>query len=249
MHHEEVEFIVAHGVKTEVKEKSVIIGSRHFLEDDEKIDFTEHKNKIENSLRDGRTLLYIGYDGKLLGTITLADELRHNAKAAILRLKKLGVKNIIMLTGDTKQKAQMIADELGIDEVKAELLPQDKAIIVKELMAQGKKVAFVGDGINDAPALISAHVGISMSRGADIAKATADISLLKDDIMAVVEAKEYANKTMNLINNNFNATVGINSCILAGATFGVFSPIVTAVLHNGTTIGLLFNSIKGVNVK
>jgi heavy metal translocating P-type ATPase len=248
MHHEEVEFIVAHGVKTEVKGKSVIIGSRHFLEDDEKIDFTEHKDKIENSLRDGRTLLYIGYDGKLLGTITLADELRQNSKEAISRLKKLGVKNIIMLTGDTKQKALMIANELGIDEVRAELLPQDKANIVKELMAQGKKVAFIGDGINDAPALISAHVGISMSRGADIAKATADISLLKDDIMAVVEAKEYANKTMNLINNNFNATVGINSCILAGATFGLFSPIVTAVLHNGTTIGLLFNSIKGVKI-
>ena len=140
-------------------------------------------------------------------TITLADELRNNAKSAISRLKKLGVKNIIMLTGDTKQKAKMIADELGIDEVRAELLPQDKAKIVKELMNEGKKVAFVGDGINDAPALISAHVGISMSRGADIAKATADISLLKDDIMAVVEAKEYANKTMNLINNNFNATV------------------------------------------
>lgn len=249
MHHEEVEFIVAHGVKTEVKGKSVIIGSRHFLEDDEKIDFSEHKDKIENSLRDGRTLLYIGYNGKLLGTITLADELRHNSKEAISKLKKLGVKNIIMLTGDTKQKAKMIADELGIDEVRAELLPQDKAKIVKELMESGKKVAFVGDGINDAPALISAHVGISMSRGADIAKATADISLLKDDIMAVVEAKEYANKTMNLINNNFNATVGINSCILAGATFGIFSPIVTAVLHNGTTIGLLFNSIKGVNIK
>ncbi|QKF66159.1 heavy metal translocating P-type ATPase [Arcobacter venerupis] len=248
MHHEEVEFIVAHGVKTEVKGKSVIIGSRHFLEDDEKIDFTEHKDKIENSLRDGRTLLYIGYNGKLLGTITLADELRQNSKEAISRLKKLGVKNIIMLTGDTKQKAQMIANELGIDEVRAELLPQDKANIVKELMKQGRKVAFIGDGINDAPALISAHVGISMSRGADIAKATADISLLKDDIMAVVEAKEYANKTMNLINNNFNATVGINSCILAGATFGLFSPIVTAVLHNGTTIGLLFNSIKGVKI-
>ena len=249
MHHEEVEFIVAHGVKTEVKGKSVIIGSRHFLEDDEKIDFTEHKDKIENSLRDGRTLLYIAYNGKLLGTITLADELRHNSKEAISKLKKLGVKNIIMLTGDTKQKAKMIADELGIDEVRAELLPQDKAKIVKELMESGKKVAFVGDGINDAPALISAHVGISMSRGADIAKATADISLLKDDIMAVFEAKEYANKTMNLINNNFNATVGINSCILAGATFGIFSPIVTAVLHNGTTIGLLFNSIKGVNIR
>ncbi|MDD3009112.1 MAG: heavy metal translocating P-type ATPase [Arcobacter sp.] len=248
MHHEEVEFIVAHGVKTEVNGKSVVIGSRHFLEDDEKIDFGEHKEKIENSLKNGKTLLYVGYDGKLLGTIGLSDELRSNAKESIKKLKKLGVKNIIMLTGDTKEKALKIANELGIDEVRAELLPQDKANIVKELMAEGKKVAFVGDGINDAPALISAHVGISMSRGADIAKATADISLLKDDIAAVVEAKEYANKTMNLINNNFNATVGINSCILAGATFGVFSPIVTAVLHNGTTIGLLFNSIKGVKI-
>ena len=154
-----------------------------------------------------------------------------------------------MLTGDVKEKAYRIANELGIDEVRAELLPKDKANIVRELMDQGKKVAFIGDGINDAPALISAHVGISMSKGADIAKATADISLLKDDISCVVEAKEYANKTMSLINTNFNATVGINSGILAGATFGLFSPIVTAVLHNGTTIGLLLNSIKGVKLK
>lgn len=249
MHHEEVEFIVAHGVKTEVEGKQVIIGSRHFLEDDENIDFSEHKDKIANSLKNGKTLLYVGFNGKLLGTIALADNLRKNAKESIERLKELGVKNIVMLTGDTADKAKLIADELGIDEVKSELLPTDKARIIKELMDEGRKVAFIGDGINDAPALISAHVGISMSRGADIAKATADVSLLKDDIAAVVEAKELANDTMKLINNNFNATVGINSVILAGATFGLFSPIVTAVLHNGTTIGLLLNSIKGVKVK
>ena len=248
MHHEEVQFIVAHGVKTEIKGKNVVIGSRHFLEDDEKIDFSSYKKDIENSLKKSDTLLYVGYDGKLLGTIGLSDELRENTKESIKRLKSLGVKNIVMLTGDTKTKALKIADELGINEVKAELLPQDKANIVKELMQEGKKVAFIGDGINDAPALISSHVGISMSRGADIAKATADISLLKDDIAAVVEAKEFANKTMNLINTNFNATVGINSAILLGATFGLFSPIVTAVLHNGTTIGLLLNSIKGVKL-
>lgn len=248
MHHEEVQFIVAHGVKTEIKGKNVVIGSRHFLEDDEKIDFSSYKKEIENSLKKSDTLLYVGYDGKLLGTIGLSDELRENTKESIKRLKSLGVKNIVMLTGDTKTKALKIADELGINEVKAELLPQDKANIVKELMQEGKKVAFIGDGINDAPALISSHVGISMSRGADIAKATADISLLKDDIAAVVEAKEFANKTMNLINTNFNATVGINSAILLGATFGLFSPIVTAVLHNGTTIGLLLNSIKGVKL-
>ena len=149
-------------------------------------------------------------------------------------------------TGDTNSKAQMIAKELGIDEVRADLLPQDKAKIVKELINEGLRVAFVGDGINDAPALISANVGISMSKGADIAKATADISLLKDDIFAVVEAKEYAKKTMSLINTNFNATVGINSAILGGATFGLLTPIMTAILHNGTTIGLLLNSINGV---
>ena len=246
IHHEEVEFIVAHGVKTEVEGKQVIIGSRHFLEDDENIDFSQHKEKIKKSLSQGHTLLYVGFDNKLLGTITLADNLRENAKEAISKLRELGVKNIIMLTGDTNKKAQMIANELGIDEVRAELLPTDKAKIVNELIDQGKKVAFIGDGINDAPALISAHVGISMSKGADIAKATADVSLLKDDLYAVVEAKELANKTMKLISNNFNATVGINSAILAGATFGLFSPIVTAILHNGTTIGLLLNSIKGV---
>lgn len=246
MHHEEVEFIVAHGVKTYINGKEVVIGSRHFLEDDEKIDFSKHKSKIDKCIKEGKTLLYVGYDKKLLGTIGLADNLRENAKESIKKLRALGVKNIVMLTGDVQQKAESIAQELGIDEVRAQLLPQDKAKIVKELMSEGKKVAFVGDGINDAPALISAHVGISMSKGADIAKATADVSLLKDDIQAVVEAKEYADKTMKLINTNFNATVGINTCILAGATFGLFSPIVTAVLHNGTTIGLLMNSLRGV---
>jgi len=249
MHHEEVEFIVAHGVKTEVDKKAVVIGSRHFLEDDEGIDFSKYKEKIQESLDSGRTLLYVGYDNKLLGTIALADKLRINTKESIDRLKDLGVKNIVMLTGDTQQKAEQIAEELGIDEVRANLLPSDKANIVKEMMQEGRKIAFVGDGINDAPALISAHVGISMSKGADIAKATADVSLLKDDIAAVVDAKEFANKTMKLINKNFNATVGINSAILAGATFGAFSPIVTAVLHNGTTIGLLLNSIKGVKLE
>lgn len=248
MHHEEVEFIVAHGVKTEVNEKTVVIGSRHFLEDDEGIDFSAHKDKIDKSIDEGKTLLYIGYGNTLLGTIALSDQIRYNTKESILRLKELGVKHTVMLTGDTDKKAQMVAEELGIDEVYSELLPTDKASIVKKMMDEGRKVAFVGDGINDAPALISAHVGISMSKGADIAKATADVSLLKDDIAAVVEAKELANKTMKLINTNFNATVGINSAILAGATFGAFSPIVTAILHNGTTIGLLLNSIRGVKL-
>ncbi len=154
-----------------------------------------------------------------------------------------------MLTGDVKSKADVLAKEIGVDRVYAQMLPTQKAGIIKQLKKEGKKVVFVGDGINDAPALMSADVGISMKRGADIAKATADIGLLKDDIEAVSDAKELANKTMSLININFNTTVGVNSMILLGATAGLLSPINTAILHNGTTIGLLLNSLKGINLR
>jgi heavy metal translocating P-type ATPase len=249
MHHEEVEFIVAHGVKTVVADKEVIIGSRHFLEDDEKIDFSAHEQKIKNCLLGGKTLLYVGYDGKLLGTIGMRDRVRENAKAVLEHLRRLGVKKLVMLTGDIQSKAEKLADELGIDSVYANMKPTDKAGIIQKLKKQGHKVAFVGDGINDAPALMQSNVGISMSKGADIAKATADIGLLKDDIAAVWQAKEFANKTTALIHANFNATVGINSAILTGATLGLFSPLATAVLHNGTTIGLLLNSMKGVKLQ
>jgi len=249
MHHEEVEFIVAHGVKTIVKEKEVVIGSRHFLEDDEHIDFSSHEDQIKRCLLDGKTILYIGYDGKLLGTIGMRDRVRENAKKMLQRLKELGVKNTVMLTGDINSKATKLAKELGIDTVYSDMRPEDKANMIKFLKKDGSKVAFIGDGINDAPALMSADVGISMSSGADIAKATADIGLLKDDIEAISEVKELSMKTMKLINSNFNATVGINSCILLGATFGLFKPITTAILHNGTTIGLLANSMKGIRIK
>ncbi|WP_314702131.1 heavy metal translocating P-type ATPase [Campylobacter rectus] len=248
IHHDEVEFIVAHGVKTYVGGKEVVIGSRHFLEDDEQISFSKHEKIIKNEVDSGLTLLYVGYDKELLGVIAMRDTMRENAAQTLARLRKLGVKELIMLTGDVQSKAGQVASELGIDRVYANCLPTDKAGIIEQLKAEGKKVAFVGDGINDAPSLTKAHVGISMQKGADIAKATADISLLKDDIGSVAVAKDAANKTIKLINANFNATVGINSLILAGATFGFFNPIATAVLHNGTTIGLLANSMKGVKL-
>jgi heavy metal translocating P-type ATPase len=244
MHHEEVEFIVAHGVKTVVDGKEVIIGSRHFLEDDENIDFVNF-NESKYSTEE-YAILYIGYDKKLLGTIIMVDKVRENAKSVLKRLKDLGVKKTVMLTGDVEAKADKLAKEVGIDEVYSNLKPTDKADIVSKLQSQGLKVAFVGDGINDTPALISSDVGISMSKGADIAKVSADVSLLKDDISAVADVKELSVKTIELVKRNFDLTIGINSGILTGATFGLFSPLTTAILHNGTTIGLLLNSIRGV---
>lgn len=247
IHHEEVEFIVAHGVKTTVKGKEVIIGSRHFLEDDEMVDFRVHKDRLDVLENSGLALLYIAYDKKLIGVIALKDEIRANAKDCISKLKEYGVKEIIMLSGDIKSKAEEVAKNLGIDRVFANCLPTDKAKIIENLRNSGKKVAFIGDGINDAPSLVKANVGISMSKGADIAKASADISLLKDDICSVAKVKHIANKTMDKINTNFKATVGINSAILLGATLGKLNPIQTAVLHNGTTIALLLNSLNTRN--
>ncbi|MFW5618587.1 MAG: heavy metal translocating P-type ATPase, partial [Campylobacter hyointestinalis] len=247
IYHEEVEFIVAHGVKTTVKGKEVIIGSRHFLEDDEMVDFRAHKDRLDVLENSGLALLYIAYDKKLIGVIALKDEIRANARDCISKLKEYGVKEIIMLSGDIKSKAEEVAKNLGIDRVFANCLPTDKAKIIENLRNSGKKVAFIGDGINDAPSLVKANVGISMSKGADIAKASAYISLLKDDICSVAKVKLIANKTMDKINTNFKATVGINSAILLGATLGKLNPIQTAVLHNGTTIALLLNSLNTRN--
>ncbi len=249
IHHDEVTFIVAHGVKSEMAGKSVIIGSRHFLEDDEKIDFAAHLAKIQELENSGETLLFIAYDGKLLGVIMLKDTLRANAKAAISRLRKAGAKQIIMLTGDSEQRAREIAHKLGIDKHFARLLPTQKAEILSEIMKNGKKVAFVGDGINDAPALMAADVGIGMCKGADITKASADLVLLRDDIEAVAQAKELANACLGKVQRGFKITLIANTLILALAALGKLSPIQTAFLHNGTTIALLFNALRRVRVK
>lgn len=248
-HHDEVTFIVAHGVKSEISGKCVVIGSRHFLEDDEGIAFTSYEERISKHLKSGEMPLFIGYDKKLLGVILLKDTLRENAKKALSRLRESGIKEIIMLTGDTHQKAEQIALELGIDRYYAEVLPTQKAEILEEIIQEDKKVAFVGDGINDAPALIRADVGIGMHKGADIAKASADIVLLRDDIEVVAEARELAVAALKKVHRGFKIAVSVNSLILALASLGKLSPIQTAFMHNGTTIALLLNALQRIKIQ
>jgi P-type E1-E2 ATPase len=137
-----------------------------------------------------------------------------------------------------------MAEALGFDDFHAELMPEDKAAIIDRLNATGARIAFVGDGINDAPALAGAHVGIAMQRGADIARLTADIALLEDDIERIADAKEAADEAMRLIARNYKATVWLNTAILGAAAFGLLTPVATAVLHNGTTLGILLNSLR-----
>ena len=243
--HEKVDFIAAHGVASVIQGKRIVVGSRHFLEDDEAIPMGDHEDDIQRLQAEGKTPLYIGFGGKLLGIIALKDSVRANAAETIARLRSLGVKKVLMLTGDHEVRARELARELGLDGYHAQLLPQDKARILTELTASGAKIAFVGDGMNDAPALAGAHVGIAMQRGADLARLTSDIALLEDDIARVADAKAIANRTMKQIDTNFKLIVGANTAILAAAATGKLSPIATSVLHNGSTITFLLNALRG----
>ena len=252
--HGEVDYLVAHGLSTDVEGKKIIIGSRHFLEAHHGIAFNAHEAEIDRLVEEGKTLLYVGTAAKgrskggPIGVVALRDTLRADAGLTLARLREQGIKQMVMITGDKRTRASALAAELGLDAVHAEVAPEEKAEIIKALQARGHKVAFVGDGINDGPALAVAEVGISMPRGADIARATADIVLLDDHLTAVADARAIAGRTMALIKSNFNVAVGVNTAVLAGAVFGVLSPVMSAVLHNGTTIGVLLRALSGAGL-
>ena len=243
--HSDVQFIVAHGLVSEVDGKRVVIGSRHFLEEHEHIKTGRKKKQIERMEEDGQILLYAAVDGKLVGILGMRDRLRPEAKDILVRLRETGVKNIAILTGDRKHKADALAAELGVDEVFAELRPEEKAGIVTKLREEGRKVAFVGDGVNDAPALLNADVGVAMPQGADIARACADIILMDDHIEGVSAARSLSKSTMDLIGSNFKWAVGVNSGLFLGASMGWTSPVVSSLLHNGTTLGTLVRALIG----
>lgn len=243
--HGEVEYLVAHGMSCPVNGDNLLIGSRHYLEEHEGLSFESIEKTIEQLEENGNTLLYVGTVEAPLGIIALRARLRDNAVAVITGLREMGIKKLVMLTGDRRNRAEAMAAELGLDEVFAEQPPEEKAAVIEQLQARGHKVAFVGDGVNDGPALVAAEVGIAMSRGAELARATSDIVLLEDDLALLLAAREGSQHTMQLIRTNFKMAIGINTGILLGAALGVVSPVVSAVLHNGTTIGLLLNALRG----
>lgn len=248
--HGEVDYLVAHGLTATIGAdgRCIRVGSRHFLEEHAGLDFAAHGVLIDALQDAGKTLLYVGDDAGPLGLIALRDTPRADVAETLKRLRGLGIRHLVMLTGDRRAKAQALAAELGIDEVHAELAPEAKAGIIEELRRCGHRVAFVGDGVNDGPALVTAGVGIAMPRGADLARATADIVLLEDRFGAVGDARALALHTMGRIRSNFRLAVGINSALLGGAVFGWLSPVMSALLHNGTTIGILLRALAPVRL-
>ncbi len=219
--------IPGHGVQAQVEGRAVLLGNRKLMREHE-VDFGELRAEAERLESEGKTVMFVAVDGAPAGLIAVADTLKEYSAEAIQRLHRLGIQ-VAMITGDNRRTAEAIARQVGIDRVLAEVLPQDKAEEVKKLQALGQKVAMVGDGVNDAPALAQAEVGLAIGSGTDVAKETGDVILIKDDIRDVVVALEIAKATMRKVKQNlFWAFIYNVLGIPLGA--GLFYPFVSLIL-------------------
>ena len=243
-HDAEVKYVVAHGICSSVDGQKVIIGSRHFVEEDEKVDVTAGLPHVERLAAEGKSVLYMAQGGKLIGILGIVDPLRPEAKDVIRELKKRGIKHIVMLTGDDTRTAKNVAGQLGITEFRAQVLPTDKASHVLALKKEGCKVLMIGDGVNDSPALSSADVGATLKEGSDIAQEVADVVLTNNNLADLPMAIDLGRATMRRIKENFTVSVGLNTGFMAGGLFGVLTPALGAVLHNLTTIGVCLNAMR-----
>ena len=245
--HSKVEYIVAHGIATTIGQARVIIGSYHFVFEDEECKVPEGYEAQFAALPDDCSLLYLAIDHKLAGVLCIADPLRENTKDVIRSLKELGISKIVMMTGDSYKTAESIAAEVGVDEFYAEVLPEDKASFVEDEKAKGRTVVMVGDGINDSPALSAADVGIAVSDGAQIAREIADIILMRDDISYLVTLKQISDGLQKRIHWNYKNIVGFNSGLIVLGILGILQPTTSALLHNTSTLLIGLHSMKDVS--
>lgn len=244
--HTKVEYIVAHGIATSINGKRTVIGSYHFVFEDEKCVVPAGKESLFELLPLYYSHLYLAIEGKLSAVICIEDPLRDEAAAVVTSLKKAGISKVVMMTGDSERTASVIAKKVGVDEYYAEVLPEDKAAFVEKEKAKGRKVIMIGDGINDSPALSAANVGIAISDGAEIAREIADITVGSDDLYQIVTLKYISNALMKRIKSNYRKIVGFNSGLIALGVAGVLPPTTTALLHNGSTILISVNSMKNL---
>ena len=244
--HSKVEYIVAHGISTMVDGRKAIIGSHHFVFEDEKCTIPVGKEELFRNLPEEYSHLYLGIEGKLAAVICIEDPLRPEAPEVVKALRKAGFTQIVMMTGDSDRTAKAIAARVGVDKYYSEVLPENKAKFVEEAKAQGRKVLMVGDGINDSPALSAADVGIAISDGAELAREIADITIGADDLSVMVTLKEISNGLMDKIHKNYRRIVGINGSLIALGVTGVIQPTMSALLHNTSTLLIGMDSMKSV---
>ena len=236
--HAEVEYIVAHGIASSLDGKRVVIGSEHFVVEDEHVEISEVDRQRIAEATHGLSTLYLAVDGQLVGALGIEDPLKVGVRQAIDDLRELGFEHIVMLTGDNERAAGRIAEQAGVTEFRANMLPEGKHAFVEELRAAGRRVVMVGDGVNDSPALSAADVGVAMANGTAIAKEVADITLTSGDLAALVRLRRLSQGLMHRLDATFAQVMVLNSAFLAGGIAGVITPQTSSLLHNGSTIAL-----------
>lgn len=244
--HSKVEYIVAHGISSGIGEKRVLIGSAHFIFEDEKCIIPEKYQERFDGLPTEYSHLYMAIDGVLSAVICIEDPLRRESAGVICALREAGFRKIVMMTGDSERTAAVIAKKVGVDEYYSEVLPEDKAGFIEKEKAKGKKVLMVGDGINDSPALSAADAGIAVSDGAELAREIADITISAENLYQIVRLKYLSHAMMKRINRNYREIVGINTLLILLGVGGVIQPTATAMLHNISTIAIGLKSMKNL---
>lgn len=241
--HAEVNYIVAHGIATTLHGKRAVIGSRHFVCEDEGVEITDEQQAKIDEFSGASSLIYLAVGEQLAGVLCINDPPRAEAARAVSLIKKCGIENVVMLTGDSRYAAEKIARQLGITEVHAQVLPEEKHSHIERLKAQGHKVIMVGDGINDAPALAAADASVAMSDASDIAKETADITLRGVELTELAALRVLSERLMNRINSNYRFILAFNTSLLVLGFIGVITPSMSALLHNGSTIAICAKSM------
>jgi heavy metal translocating P-type ATPase len=241
--HAEVKYIVAHGIATTLGGKRAVIGSRHFVCDDENIVITDDEQRMIDENSGGCSVVYLAVGESLAGALCISDPPREEAAEAVQMLRKSGIKNICMLTGDSIKAAEYIGRELGITDVNAQVLPEDKHRIVEQMKESGRRVIMVGDGINDAPALAAANVSAAMSDASDIAREAADITLRGAKLTELSVLRELSCDLMERINGNYRFIVSFNTALIVLGLAGVITPSASALLHNASTMAICAKSM------
>ena len=242
-YHSKVEYLVAHGIASTVNGERVLIGSAHFVFEDEGCVIPEGEQERFDALPPEYSHLYLAIGGQLAAVICISDPLREEAKEVLSALRALGITSTVMLTGDSYRTAAAIAAQVGVDDFRAGVLPADKAEYVARLRREGHTVLMVGDGINDSPALSEADTGIAISDGAAIAREIADITIAADNLWELVELRRIAMALMARIHSNYRFVIGFNGTLIALGVAGVLPPATSATLHNLSTLGVSLRSM------
>jgi Cd2+/Zn2+-exporting ATPase len=247
---EAFQVLPGYGVSAEVNGQSIVIGKRNLFEERGIAWPANCENQVQTMEAAGNTVVAVAIDGRVAGFVGLADTPRDAAKRAVAELKALGIAKIVMLTGDNPRTAKRIADEIGIDDYYADVLPGQKLEIIRDLQDRGFKVAFAGDGVNDAPALAAADIGIAMgAAGTDVALETADIGLMEDEIERIPELISLSRRSLKIVRQNVIFSMGMNLFSLTLGSFGIIGPVIGALLHETSSLPVLANSARLVDAK